>query len=71
MYNHLEGNGIELFEVKLLQILFDLGENCQFVLCRDFNTRTSNEPDYVIDDDISYLPVGQDNNSTARHTTYK
>ena len=59
MYQLTEENGIDFLKNKILQISHEY-EDCTFILCGDFNSRTANEPDFILDDNTDYLPLSHD-----------
>ena len=56
-YDGEENSGIDNLERQLLHIIHDYGNLCRFILCGDFNARTGQGLDYLVDDGIDYLPI--------------
>lgn len=50
-----ELNGIEILRQKILEVSVDF-PNHQLIITGDLNARTGNELDYILNDDISYIP---------------
>jgi hypothetical protein len=59
LHNIRECSGIEMLENYLLTLKEEYPDR-QLVLMGDFNARTSDKADYIIDDDIDYLPIEND-----------
>lgn len=60
-YRDLHGdNRVEILQETLTDVLSqNVDENVHVIVAGDLNSRTGLRPDYIIDDDISYLPIQQ------------
>ena len=54
-----ECNGVVLLEAYISEIRL-MYKNTDLVISGDFNARTKSWPDYIIDDDVAYLPLPKD-----------
>ena len=55
-YDSLNSDGVSLVELKLIKLKARYPNHCM-VLSGDFNTRTKDSQDFIIDDSLSHLPV--------------
>ena len=66
-----ETNGLVEFEKSLADI-YASHRDCELLIAGDFNSRTGNLPDYLVNDDITFVPnmewYIEDNFSIARNS---
>ena len=54
-----ENNGVVLLETYISKIR-QIYKNIDLVISGDFNARTKSWPDYILDDDVAYIPLPED-----------
>ena len=55
-YNTNEGNGIVMLHT-VIEIIMLKYDDFNLILTGDFNSRTGNSEDYIVDDDATYLDI--------------